>query len=164
MSIIRAYLDIETTGCSRWRHELTVIGIAVERREMMDVVQLVGEKITDVRVIKALAGVDMLYTYNGRRFDLPFIKHRLGLDLERHFRHRDLMYDCWKHQLKGGLKVVETKLGIMRQTKGIDGWMAVCLWWDYVNNRSAAALQTLLMYNREDVVNLKTLREKLGVE
>jgi uncharacterized protein YprB with RNaseH-like and TPR domain len=42
--------------------------------------------------------------------------------------------------------------------------MAVRLWWDYVNNNDTAALQTLLAYNQEDVVNLKTLREKLGVE
>jgi uncharacterized protein YprB with RNaseH-like and TPR domain len=38
------------------------------------------------------------------------------------------------------------------------------LWWDYVNNNDTAALQTLLAYNREDVVNLKILREKLSVE
>jgi uncharacterized protein YprB with RNaseH-like and TPR domain len=42
--------------------------------------------------------------------------------------------------------------------------MAIRLWWDYINNHNAAALQTLLDYNRDDVVNLKTLRLKLGVE
>jgi uncharacterized protein YprB with RNaseH-like and TPR domain len=64
----------------------------------------------------------------------------------------------------GGLKVVEQKLDIARQTKGIDGWMAVRLWWDYVNNNDNVALATLLAYNREDVVNLKTLRLKLAVD
>jgi uncharacterized protein YprB with RNaseH-like and TPR domain len=74
------------------------------------------------------------------------------------------MYDCWAQKLKGGLKKVEEKLGIARATKGIDGWMAVQLWWDYINNRDADALRTLLEYNREDVVNLRTLRNKLGVQ
>lgn len=74
------------------------------------------------------------------------------------------MLDCWKHKLKGGLKAVERKLGIGRQTQGIDGWMAVQLWWDYINNCNATALETLLLYNREDVVNLQTLRLKLGIE
>jgi uncharacterized protein YprB with RNaseH-like and TPR domain len=42
--------------------------------------------------------------------------------------------------------------------------MAVKLYWDYVNNCNQAALQTLLEYNKEDVVNLPVLREMLGVE
>jgi uncharacterized protein len=41
--------------------------------------------------------------------------------------------------------------------------MAVRLWWDYVNNANTQALHTLLEYNREDVVNLHVLRDKLGV-
>lgn len=164
MDVVRAYLDIETTGCSRLHHDLTVIGIAIERNDTLDVIQLVGDKITDTALKKALADTNILYTYNGRRFDLPFIRHKLNLDLERQFRHRDLMYDCWKNKLKGGLKAVEQKLTITRQSKCVDGWMAVRLWWDYVNNSDAAALQTLLLYNREDVVNLKSLRIKLGVE
>jgi uncharacterized protein YprB with RNaseH-like and TPR domain len=164
MNIIRAYLDIETTGCSRHSHDLTVVGVAIERQDAMEVIQLVGGDITDIALSNALVGVETLYTYNGHRFDLPFIRHILGIDLERRIRCRDLMIDCWKHKLKGGLKAVEQKLGIDRQSKGIDGWMAVRLWWDYINNHNAAALETLLTYNREDVVNLKTLRLKLGVE
>ncbi|MEN6307278.1 MAG: ribonuclease H-like domain-containing protein [Anaerohalosphaeraceae bacterium] len=164
MSIIRAYLDIETTGCSRTHHALTVIGVAVEKEDIITPFQLVGPQISDLALSDILVDVNILYTYNGRRFDLPFIKHSLGLDLERQFKHRDLMYDCWRHKLKGGLKAVEVKLGIARQSKGIDGWMAVKLWWDYINNNDLSALQTLLIYNREDVVNLQTLRLKLGVE
>ena len=164
MDIIRAYLDIETTGCSQKYHDLTVIGIAIERPETIEVIQFVGAEITDAGIFQALTGVERIYTYNGRRFDLPFIKNKLKLDLERQLHHRDLMYDCWKNKLKGGLKAVEQKLDIGRQTKGIDGWMAVRLWWDYINNNDDAALKTLLAYNREDVVNLQTLRLKLGIE
>jgi uncharacterized protein len=164
MDIVRTYLDIETTGCSRLYHDLTVIGIAIERPQTIDVVQLVGHNITDAAIQNALADTTIIYTYNGRRFDLPFIKNKLKLDLERQFRHRDLMYDCWKNKLMGGLKAVEQKLNIGRQSKGIDGLMAVRLWWDYVNNNDDAALQTLLDYNREDIVNLKTLRLKLAID
>ena len=74
------------------------------------------------------------------------------------------MYDCWKKNLKGGLKAVEKKLGINRKLKGVDGCMAVQLWYDYVNNNDEAALQTLLDYNEEDVVNLRVLRRKLEVK
>jgi uncharacterized protein YprB with RNaseH-like and TPR domain len=161
---IRCYLDIETTGISPKAYEVTVVGLAFERDRTMEVLQLVGSGITEARLKAALRGVERLYTYNGRRFDLPFLRRRLGMDLEKSFAHRDLMYDCWAQKLKGGLKKVEEKLGIARATKGIDGWMAVQLWWDYINNRDADALRTLLEYNREDVVNLRTLRNKLGVQ
>jgi len=73
------------------------------------------------------------------------------------------VWSCWRNDLKGGLKVVERKLGIERQLKGVDGYVAVQLWWDYVNNGNLDSLQTLLAYNAEDVVNLRVLRKKLGV-
>ena len=41
--------------------------------------------------------------------------------------------------------------------------MAVLLWYDYVNNNNKEALQTLLAYNQEDVVNLRVLRRKLDI-
>jgi uncharacterized protein YprB with RNaseH-like and TPR domain len=160
-----AYLDIETTGLSWADCELTVVGMAVQSgTEAMDVTQLVGDEVTEAGVMEALEGVDELYTYNGGRFDLPFIKNRLGLDLKKHFKHTDLMRVCWKHDLKGGLKRVEERLGIERSVKDVDGWVAVQLWWRYVNNDDRAALQKLLAYNLEDVLNLGVLREMLGVE
>jgi uncharacterized protein YprB with RNaseH-like and TPR domain len=74
------------------------------------------------------------------------------------------MYDCWRQNLKGGLKVVERRLSIQRRLTGVDGCMAVQLWYDYVNNNNEQALQTLLDYNEEDVVNLRVLRRKLRVK
>jgi uncharacterized protein YprB with RNaseH-like and TPR domain len=159
----RAYLDIETTGLSRSYYDITVIGVAFEGKRGCRVVQLIGDEISDARLLGLLSGVDEIYTYNGSRFDMPFIKEKLSVDLTQEFNHRDLMYDCWKNNLKGGLKVVEQKLEIGRNSKGIDGFMSVRLWWDYVNDNDKDALETLLEHNREDVVNLRVLREKLGV-
>ncbi len=36
--------------------------------------------------------------------------------------------------MKGGLKAVEVRLGIARRLTDMNGYMAVRLWWDYVNN------------------------------
>ena len=157
------YLDIETTGLSPRRCELTVVGVATFRGTDRQIGQLVGEQIQADGVLGLLDGVDEVYTYNGSRFDLPFIRARLGLDVKACVPHTDLMYHCWRHDLKGGLKVVETKLGIARRLTEVDGYMAVRLWWDYVNNSNAQALRTLLAYNKEDVVNLHTLRNRLRV-
>jgi uncharacterized protein YprB with RNaseH-like and TPR domain len=124
-------------------------------------IQLVGDKITDINLMNALEGTDILYTYNGSRFDLPFITHTLGVDLSRVFKHQDLMYDCWRNNLRGGFKAVERKLGIERRLKEINGFDAIKLWWRYVNDYDEDALAILLEYNKEDVVNLKTLKDRL---
>jgi len=79
-------------------------------------------------------------------------------------KHKDLMYECWRRNLYGGLKKVERKLGIARETQGIDGRMAVRLWYDYENNGNTGSLALLLNYNKEDVLNLAVLRKKLNVE
>ena len=158
------YLDIETTGFSWSYCDLTVVGVGAVRGAQSRFGQLFGDQINAEGVLNLLEDVDELYTYNGSRFDLPFIERRLRLDLRRRFPHTDLMYKCWRRDLKGGLKVVETRLGIARRLADMNGYMAVRLWWNYVNENDLQALQTLLEYNREDVMNLHILREKLGVE
>ncbi len=162
MSAREAYLDIETTGLSPSGCEITVIGIHLCREGGTDFVQLVGKDISADGILGALEGIDTLYTYNGSRFDLPFINAVLGLNLEEHFPHRDLMYDCWRNRLYGGLKGVEKQLGIGRKLPDMNGWEAVKLWWKYVESFDLEALNKLLEYNKEDVVNLKTLKDKLG--
>ena len=156
-----AYLDIETTGLSPADCEITVIGIHVCNGDETNFVQLVGKDITADNTLDALNGVAVIHTYNGSRFDLPFIHRKLGINLEELFFHRDLMYDCWKNNLRGGFKAVECQLGIDRNLKGINGYDAVRLWWRYVDAFDLDALNTLLQYNKEDVLNLRTLKEKL---
>jgi len=157
-----AYLDIETTSLSWLNAEITVIGIYLVNGSEGSLVQLVGRDVTRGNLLKAVEGVQTIYTYNGSRFDLPFIHGSLGLDLENVADHHDLMYDCWRCNLKGGFKAVEQQLGIPRQLKGISGWDAVILWWRYQQYGDRTALASLLEYNKEDVMNLQVLRERLN--
>jgi uncharacterized protein len=158
--VTEAYLDIETTGLDPEHCEITVVGIYLSG-EQDQVVQLIGNQINGDAILESLAGAHCLYTYNGRRFDLPFINSRHSINLERHFRHYDLMYNCWRNNLYGGLKAVERCLGINRQLTEVNGLEAIRLWWRYVNDYDEQALKTLLDYNREDVINLKVLKDKL---
>ncbi len=158
---IEAYLDIETTGLSPRHSEITVVGIHICNGAESRFIQLVGDDITANCILEALEGVQIIYTYNGSRFDLPFICDRLGINLAKLFQHRDLMYDCWRSNLYGGFKAVERQLGIYRRLTEVDGYEAVRLWWRYVNDYDQDALTTLLEYNEEDVLNLKVLKEKL---
>jgi uncharacterized protein YprB with RNaseH-like and TPR domain len=158
---LEAYLDIETTGLSPRYCEITVVGIHLISEHESRFIQLVGENVTADNILQALDGIGTVYTYNGSRFDLPFICFRLGINLARLFNHCDLMYHCWRNNLYGGFKAVERQLGIERRLKEVNGYEAVRLWWRYVNDYDEEALAILLEYNKEDVVNLKTLKEML---
>lgn len=149
-----AYLDIETA----FDGAITVIGIY---RPDSGTYQLVGGGVTDLNLYRALEGVGTIYTYNGGSFDLPVIRRRLQADLKRDFQHHDLMRDCWKQGLKGGLKKVELQLGIVRSTLGMTGWDAPKLWQRYESYGDTAALELLLRYNRDDIVHLPRLRAYL---
>jgi hypothetical protein len=142
---------------------LTVVGIHLEQDGQERVVQLYEDTLTKDNLLAALAGTDTLYSYNGKEFDLPFIVAKLGVNLASVFRHCDLMHHCWRRNLYGGQKKVEKKLGISRETAGMDGADAVELWNDYQSKGNAEALKTLLLYNAEDVRNLAHIRRKLGV-
>jgi len=150
-----AFLDIETS----WQRTITVIGIY---RSGESTVQLVAPDISREKLLAALDGVEALYTYNGKAFDLRVIEQQLGVALAERVTHRDLMFDCWKRKLKGGLKGVERTLGIHRDTEGVDGLQAMRLW-DAWRAGDRDALDLLLRYNREDCENLELLARKIGV-
>jgi len=156
-----AYLDIETTGLSFEFCDITVVGINIVNGHEAQLTQIIGTDITPESIFQTLNGVEVIYTYNGSRFDLPFINYRLGANLTDIFEHQDLMYSCWKNNLYGGLKSVERQLGIPRNLKDVNGFEAIRLWWRYINDYDENALSTLLEYNKEDVINLVVLKQKL---
>ncbi len=159
--MIDAYLDIETTGLSWLESEITVVGIYLVNSRENKMIQLIGDYINKGSLIEILSGVQNIFTYNGKRFDIPFIQWSLGIDLETMAHHHDLMFDCWRCNLYGGFKAVEHQLNIPRELKGINGLDAVILWRKYQQEGDQEALTTLLKYNKEDVINLKELRDKL---
>lgn len=144
---MKAYLDIETSLGGR----VTVVGVYREDRGFR---QLVGGEITDLSVWEALEGVDTLCTYNGDRFDLPVLERETRLDLRSRFRSLDLLRECRRAGLKGGLKRMEERFGIARNSRGMNGWDALHLWARYEDAGDRGALRLLLEYNREDVMNL----------
>ncbi len=146
-NIMKAYLDIETCAGG----QVTVVGIYREDRGFS---QLVGGHITDVAVWEALEGVDTICTYNGDRFDLPILEGQTRLELRSRFRSLDLLRECRRVGLKGGLKCMEERFGIARATRGMNGWDALHLWARFENEGDQEALRLLLEYNREDVMNL----------
>lgn len=147
---MKAYLDIETCAAG----DVTIVGIFREDRGLR---QLVGGEITDVSVWETLDGVDTICTFNGDRFDLPILERQVRVELRQRFRSLDLLRECRRAGLKGGLKQLEERFGIARSTRGMNGWDALQLWARYENEGDQASLDLLLEYNREDVMNLMQL-------
>ena len=104
-----------------------------------------------------IARYKMLVTFFGSGFDLPFIR-RTFPDLRMDQLHVDLCHLLRRIGLTGGLKSIETKLGVKRipETEGLSGFDAVRLWHQY-RRGSQEALELLLLYNKEDVINMEAL-------
>jgi uncharacterized protein YprB with RNaseH-like and TPR domain len=147
------YLDIETA----FGGEVTVVGLL---RTDRGVLQIVGEAITQESLTGAFRGLDTLCTFNGESFDLPVLRREYGIGLLEQFRSLDLSIDCRRTGLRGGLKRIEASLSIPRRSNGINGIDAMLLW-DRWRTADRDALETLLAYNRDDVVNLALLERRL---
>ncbi|WP_094226777.1 ribonuclease H-like domain-containing protein [Methanolobus psychrotolerans] len=147
-----AYVDIETTGLSPGNSSITVVGIYDGKDTRTYVKGIDLDEIVDV-----FPKYEFLVTFNGARFDLPFIKREFP-QIEFNQLHADLMYPLRRISFSGGLKKIECELGISRaeETVGLSGFDAVRLWHQYERGDSEA-LELLLKYNREDIVNLKTI-------
>lgn len=147
-----AYVDIETTGLSASSSCITVVGI-YDGKDAKTYVKGIDLE----NIVEELEKYEVLVTFNGARFDLPFIQHEFP-EIKFNHLHVDLMYPLRRIGLTGGLKAIEKKLGIQRtdDTVDITGFDAVRLWHEYESG-SEEALDLLLEYNREDIVNLKTI-------
>lgn len=146
-----AYLDIETTGMGTPDDHITAVAL-YDGRNLRSFVD--GRNLDQFE--EALGEYEVIVTYNGKCFDVPFIRHAMGIPLDQ--VHIDLRYVLKSLGYAGGLKACERKLGIGRGVlDGMDGFFAVLLWEDYTENANERALDTLLAYNALDVVNLERL-------
>jgi len=148
---VTAYLDIETTGLGGPSDIVTTIGIydGVGLHHYVH-----GKNLDDFA--RDVERFKLLVTYNGKCFDLPFIRSYLGLELPQ--AHIDLMFVLRALGYRGGLKGCEKQLGIDRgDLEGIDGYFAVLLWQVFCRRGLQSALDTLLAYNSVDVINLEIL-------
>lgn len=149
------YLDIETTGLSPSRNKVTVVGISDGKKGQVFIRGKDFEKIK-----QALEGYDMIVTFNGASFDIPFLAHNMP-ELKFPKYHVDLRHFLRKLGYSGGLKRIEKEFGINRaeEVAEVDGYEAVRLWKKYERG-CEESLKTLIQYNLEDVENLKILMER----
>ncbi|MDY6775946.1 MAG: ribonuclease H-like domain-containing protein [Halobacteria archaeon] len=152
------FLDIETTGLSKEDNRVTTVSFHVGD-ETQTLVR--GEDLGRSEIERRLSEASLLVTFNGKRFDVPFLEHSFGLDVET--PHIDLMYPCRRldPSLSGGLKAVEDELGVERPgSEEVDGADAVRLWHRYEDGDDEA-LEKLVRYNRYDTRNLRQVLDEV---
>ena len=148
------FLDIETTGLDKHNDDITVIGL-YDGKESKIFVN--GKNMNEFA--KEMDKYQMIVSFNGRCFDVPFIQSKFPkLDMNKF--HIDLRFVMKAIGYSGGLKKIEKEVGITRDDdlQDIDGFEAVRLWYKYKRG-DANALGLLIKYNIADIENLKTLME-----
>lgn len=156
----KLYLDIETTGLSPINDEITIIGLLCDNT---------FEQFTKNVNLKAyyIDEFIMMYEptevvgYNSNKFDIVFMEE-FGVETLANLKQTDLMIQCHSLNLKGGLKKVEQILDIERQHEPLNFFQQKALWKKWINNNDWVALDRLLAYNKEDVLNLPLVEEKLA--
>ena len=145
------YLDIETYGVK----SRTITIIALSDSENVRILEGTTDQETLARII---AGFEAIITYNGNRFDLPYLK-RIHHTLTFPFTI-DLEPLCAQHGLTGGLKHIETHLGIEREEKLIGG-DPLDLWRRYRASHDEHYLDILTAYASQDVLSLPIILDHL---
>jgi uncharacterized protein YprB with RNaseH-like and TPR domain len=149
-----AFLDIETTGLSPEYAEITMVGL-LDFGSYRAFVH--GENLEELR--EAIEEYDLVVTFNGASFDLPFIEYKFGRMFAR-TAHIDLMFPLRNLGLRGGLKAIEKRLRVGRPSElsTLNGFDAVRMWhmWQMGD---AGARRTLIRYNAEDVASLPRLAD-----
>lgn len=165
-----ACLDIETNGLMPDKGGyVTAVGL-YNGYDYKSFVK--GNGLSPENLNKELSAYKYLITFYGAAFDIPFLMRAMP-DMKFDKPHFDLCFGARKLGFQGGLKRLEIDLGIERPeaVKGMDGYDAVKLW-AYASNGSTEALDLLIMYNREDTVNLfnmadiiyQRLRAQTGID
>lgn len=161
--------DIETTGLSPANSKVILTGLlSVDSENNARVIQYFADQPDDEKTlidatIKELENADFVVTYNGRHFDMPFMKKRA----EKHglvfpdVYNLDLYllisgYAPFKDALPGlKQKSIEIYMGLAEARNDlISGKESVELYQRYMEMKSFELEQKILLHNHDDIIQL----------
>lgn len=164
------FFDIETTGFSRQAARIYLIGTLEIGEEKNIFRQYLTETQADEKILlkKFLAEIknkDLLISFNGESFDLPFIKARCekykinckildeiqSLDLYKEIKAKSLFVSLENYKLK----TIERYMGIYREDL-FSGGDLISLYYEYENGDKNLE-NILLLHNEEDILNMPNL-------
>ena len=146
------FLDIETTGLSRFYDNITLIGWSFGKEYN---IFIKGDD--DKALRKAISDSKVIVTFNGSLFDLPFIRMEFE-NLTIPLCHIDLRFLARRVGLSGGQKTIEETIGVKRPKylSNLRGEDAPLLWYKYIWGETSA-LKKLIAYNHSDIEGMKVI-------
>ena len=168
-----AIVDIETLGLSE--RPIILLGIAKPCKDKVCTTQFLLRDIQDEpsaiwALVSQLEPNSSLITFNGRSFDIPYIKQRLayyGLDYHLENPHFDVLHFT-RRALRSKLsdcklETVEKYIGIKREIN-IPGALVPHFYDTYLRNKNPGPLVAIVEHNKQDLLTLGTLFSKLYEE
>ena len=167
--------DIETTGLSPSNCSCILTGLLIPEGDHVTTVQYFADSLDDEEfllhaVSEDLRKLDMVVTYNGRSFDLPFLSRRYArycLEKTPEPYDLDLFSVIRKHsplrQFMPNLKqkTVENFMGLWSSRSDlISGGDSVGMYFDWLSSGDTELKRQILLHNSDDVLQLYKL---LGV-
>ena len=171
-------LDIETTGLSPERSHFILGGLlSFEGNNKARFTQYFAESLSEEkeileRYLEEVGSHDVVVTYNGRNFDIPFLLTRakkMEINVDNHPYNLDLYLVLNGHSSLRKLlpnlkqKTVESFMGLWAfRTDKISGAESVTLYHEYLlkkekNEDTSAHRDLLLLHNQDDVLQLSKL-------
>lgn len=160
------FLDIETTGFSRNKNIIYLIGIQYYNQSINNwsIRQLFAESINEekeilLKFIELLSDFDKIITFNGDAFDLPFINSRLEILDIPYVLDKARSFDLYKiiknnnaflglNSLK--LESLEEYLGLYRKDL-YSGKDCIGFYFDYINSLNKESLEKIIQHNYDDL-------------
>lgn len=165
-------LDIETTGL--WANQpLFLVGVLCLDQGELVLKQLLARHYQEERALltylsRLLAQAQVIVTFNGKRFDLPYIEQRLVyhnlpplkelFQVDLYFHARRLPQDLPNRRL---VTLEEYLLGKEREGD-VPGYLVPTLYHRFVRTGETQLLQPVLEHNVQDVISLARLLYLVG--
>ena len=161
------YLDIETTGLGSV--PLFLIGLMYQRDDELIVDQLFARDYSEEEAVldflsSLLVDFDLLVTFNGENFDVPFINERMSyhrIPFRVEIQHIDLLHVS--RTIVGSmtpnhkLQTLERHLLGRKRIGDIPGYDIPDAYHNFVRTGDATEIQTILHHNRLDLVTMLQL-------
>ena len=111
---------------------------------------------------KELNKAKLLVSFNGSVFDIPFLERYFKIKVQ--IPHFDLRFALNRMGYSGSLKGIEKEFGIKRNNiyvENLGSGDPLLLWKTFLATCDDYYLNLLVEYNQEDVINLKTIADKI---
>jgi uncharacterized protein YprB with RNaseH-like and TPR domain len=161
------FMDLETTGFSAT--PLFLAGTAFRSEDGIVCRQLLARDYSEEKAVIAalddlLARYDFCVTFNGKSFDLPYLRERAKyhrLDLRSGPQQFDLLHASrriWKDRLPNcRLATLERYILGRARAGDVPGWEVPCIYHDFVHTRDARRMRDVLRHNLVDVLSMVEL-------